>query len=76
MTTINEVYNPIIDAAINDDKNGYKLLTKLSRNIFKNNKDKCNNIFDGISAAKDNLRYYCLYFDENITNKVKQFYNL
>ncbi len=76
MTTISEAYNPLIDAAINDDKNGYKLLTRLGRDIFKNNKDKCNNIFDGISAAKNNLGYYCQYFDESIAKKVKHFYNL
>lgn len=74
--TIGQCYTPLIEFAIKEDKEGFNYLEQLGRAIFENNKMECKSIDEGIKACKDNLDYYCQYYDVKITLKVKRFYRL
>lgn len=76
MPTIGEIYNPLIEAAKNNNSAGLEMLTSVGKLIFENNPDKCPSVEDGTAAAKRNLDYYCQYFDNETANKVKDFYGL
>ncbi len=76
MSTIREVYNPLIKAALADDTRALFMLAEVGLEIFKANPEKCKSVDDGVEAAKRNLDYYCQYFDEKTANKVKEVYCL
>lgn len=76
MSTIGEVYNPLISAALNNDPKGAELLRAVGEQILINNPERCPDLADGIRAAKLNLDYYCQYFSDVEAAKVKKFYGL
>lgn len=76
MPTIGEVYNPLIEAAINDNKEGHNLIIEVGKKILEANPDRCPDLEDGIRMAKINLDYYCQYYPKETATKVKRFYEL
>ena len=76
MPTINDVYGPLINAAVSNDPRALPMLVEVGTEIYKANPGKCKDVADGVEAAKRNLDYYCQYFDENTANKVKEVYYL
>jgi hypothetical protein len=76
MPTIREVYDPLINAALADDPRALSMLAEVGSEIYKANPGFCKDVADGIKAAKENLDYYCQYFDEPTATKVKAFYSL
>ncbi len=76
MPTIGEVYNPLVEAAINNDPNGLVLLIEVAVKVLEANPDRLKSMEEGIAAVKNNLDYYCQYFGEETENKVKEFYGL
>lgn len=76
MPTIGEVYNPLVNAAITDSPEATRLMLEVGKAIFSAHPTRCSSLEEGIKAAKDNLDYYCQYFDEKTANKVKEVYGL
>lgn len=76
MPTLGDIYNPLIEAAKVGDAQGHALLREVGETIFQANRDRCSNVADGIRAARENLDYYCQYFDAKTANQVKEFYRL
>ena len=76
MPTIGEVYNPLVEAAINNDPKAMNLLHAVAEEILKANPDRCPDIQDATRATKINLDYYCQYFDETTADKVKKVFGL
>jgi len=76
MPTIGDVYNPLVEAAVADNPQAIEMLRAVGEEIFKQNPDLCHSVDDGIEAAKRNLDYYCQYFADEVTSKVKSVYEL
>lgn len=76
MQTIGDVYNPLIEAALQNAGDGAELIKAVGEKILKANPDRCPNLADGIEAAKRNLDYYCQYFDAETARRVKDYYDL
>lgn len=76
MPTIREVYDPLVQAALSDNPRALLMLADVGAEIYKANPDKCEDVADGVEAAKRNLDYYCQYFYENTADKVKEVYGL
>lgn len=76
MPTIAEVYNPIIEAAVREDATGHDLLRSAGEGIHRNHPDKAKTPEEGVTVARNNLDYYCQYFDAKTAAKVKEFYSL
>jgi hypothetical protein len=74
MPTIGEVYNPLIEAAINNDPKGITLLAELADTLCQRNHDKTSE--QCLAEARTNLDYYCQYFSDEVIKRVKEFYRL
>ena len=76
MPTIREVYDPLVQAALIDDPRALSMLADVGTEIYKASPGFCKSFADGIKAAKENLDYYCQYFDQKTAHKVKDVYGL
>ena len=76
MPTIGEVYDPLVEAARNNDAIGHELLLDTAKHVLEANPTKFKGIEDAAEGVKRNLDYYCQYFDEPTADKVKAFYQL
>ena len=74
--TIGEVYNPLIEAALANNRDGLEMLNQVGAKILETNPGVCPDLKHGIAAARINLDYYCQYFPEEAAAKVKDFYGL
>lgn len=71
-----DTYKPLIDAAINNDENGYTLLTKLGVEAFKADPGLCRSSYGGVKVVLRELCTQCRDMKADTFNKVRAFYKL
>lgn len=76
MPTIGEVYNPLIQFALNDDPKGHEELIKLGDVLYERHRERGISVEDAQRQVKANLDYYSQYFTAETVKKVKDFYDL
>jgi hypothetical protein len=76
MTVINEVYDPLIEAARSNAPNGQELLAQLGAKLHAANPDRCQSVEEGLATAKRNLIYYAQCFPSHVAHQVKVYYGL
>lgn len=73
---LNEVYDPLIDAARNNSPAGPVLLQQLGEKLFATNQDRLTSISDGIREARRNLVVYASFFPPDVAAVVHVYYRL
>ena len=76
MTTINEVYGPLVEAARNNATNGHEILRNVADKICRANPRCYASLEDGIEVAKQNLECFLQFYPEHVSDKARVYYGL
>lgn len=74
MATYGETYKPIIQAALNGDKNGKQLLEKAAQGYLEQWPSLFANVDEAMEVVKANLKYFSGYYGKESFNTVIDFY--
>ena len=73
---INEVYDPLIEAARSNAPQGQKLLEQLGEILLQANPGCCQSLEDGIRLARCNLSLYASFYPPSVVDQVRVYYGL
>lgn len=76
MAFINEVYDPLIEAARSNAANGPVLLRQLGEKLQHANADRCRSVEDGVAIARRNLALYAQFYPHPVCELVGVYYGL
>ncbi|MBU2434599.1 MAG: hypothetical protein KJ716_13290 [Gammaproteobacteria bacterium] len=73
---INQVYDPLIEAARANSPHGQKLLEQLGEKLQQANPSCCRSLEDGIRLARCNLSLYASFYPPAVVDQVRVYYGL
>ncbi len=73
---INQVYDPLVEAARNNSPHGQVLLEQLGEKLQNANPNLCNSVEDGIRLARNNLSLYATFYPPTVVEQVRVYYGL
>ncbi len=73
---INQVYDPLIEAARTNSPHGQKLLEQLGEKLLNANPGSCHSLEDGIRLARCNLSLYANFYPPAVVDQVRVYYGL
>ena len=73
-TTVGELYNPLIHYAVKGSPIGLVYLESVIEYVM--NSDKTISLSKATDLVRNNLDYWCQYFDKESEQKTKEFYSL
>jgi hypothetical protein len=76
MTTINEMYGPLVEAARNNAPDGHEILRRVADKICRANPRCYASIEDGIEVAKQNLQCFLQFYPEHVSDQARVYYGL
>lgn len=73
---INEVYDPLVEAARAGLPHGHQLLEQVGEKLRVANPGCCHSIEDGLRLARANLSLYASFFPTTVCDRVRIYYGL
>lgn len=73
---INQVYDPLSEAARTNSPHGQKLLEQLGEKLLNANPGCCQSVEDGIRLARHNLSLYVTFYPPAVVDQVRVYYGL
>lgn len=74
MSTINEIYGPLVEAARHNAPNRHEILRRVAAQLCNANPRCFASIEDGISVAKQNLQCFLQFYPEHVSEQVRVYY--
>ena len=76
MSTINEVYGPLVEAARNHEPNSHEILRRVAAQLCNANPRCFATIEEGVTVAKQNLLCFLQFYPEHVSEQVRVYYGL